>query len=175
MKKFLGLLLVFGMMAGVAHAINPDICLLCVTPGVTYSVNISTDVAIKNIFTGVNINGAAVSMSVSSTTNDGNVTCDFTAKANDATSGGTPWELDTGVVAANVYNLGVGFNWGWGAVEPTYTLINDDAATELPLSGGEDIASGQGKILWAIIQAPTSSTSTGEFSITLSIYAELCD
>ncbi|MFH1540833.1 MAG: hypothetical protein ABID79_03145 [Elusimicrobiota bacterium] len=171
MRKFLGLLLVFGMMAGTAFAVSPDTCMLTVTPGVTYSVAINTGGVITN-FSTVNLNSNA-EVFVGTATVDGNISCDLEFAASNAVGDVAPvvnWTLATSP-GSNIYQLQIATGTAGVYGGPYGSLTNSQGNIDATI-GTSNVSVGGTKQLWAKIHTPTSMTGgVDAYSITLSIYA----
>lgn len=178
MKKFLGLVLVLGLMAGLStlsHATaNPDSLTLTVTVGgVNYSIDISST---TNDFGTVSL-GAQKSLYIGTMTNDGNIVCDLDcAVAATANGGGTAWTI-ANTVAQDVYGLMISTSAADGA-EPVWNpgdspqLVSSVTAVQASMPYTDRFIPGATRGLWTRLSMPTSlSGASGVWTITLSLWA----
>lgn len=180
MKKFLGLVLVLGLMAGVAtmaHAtVNPDSLTLTVTVG---GANYSIDICSTTNNFGTVALGAQSSLFIGTAANDGNVPCDLdcaVAATADGT-GGTAWTIADTVVQ-DVYGLMIATVANAAAAEPTWTpgaspqLCSSVTASQASMPYTDGFVPGSSVGLWTKLSMPTSLSGGGtEWTITLSIWA----
>lgn len=170
MRKLLGLMLVLGLMATAVYAVNPCTCKLTVTPSGVYSVSIDTQNVTRTFGTvAVNTNST---IWIATVTNDGTLGCDMTALSSNADSDApdVDWTI-AATVGTNQYRLQVGTGGGGGI---TANVIETNAA-DTEITGAQTIAAGSTVGLFGKIFTPTTSTSSDQFTITLSIYATAVD
>ncbi|MDO8734239.1 MAG: hypothetical protein Q7K21_03670 [Elusimicrobiota bacterium] len=171
MKKFLGLLLVFGMMSGIAHASSSTESFKCtVTPIGSYLVTVATE-GFSRDFGAVALSGNAT-IRIGTTTNQGTFACELDMLASDASDGTNSWEL-AGSAAANQYALQLDVDTDGTAAPGFSTFCDDVAKAEIPTTG--TIAAGASKFLWAKLTMPSTSIGTGQYTLTVSIYAATPD
>ncbi|HAM38131.1 MAG TPA: hypothetical protein DCP53_01830 [Elusimicrobia bacterium] len=180
MKKILALLVVCMFVGGYLHAAaNPGTCLLTVAPAGTWSVKIDTENVTRD-FGSVALN-TNDTVAIGTITNDGNFASEWEAQATDADApaAGTNWELDSSV-AANQYTLELATSTCADTTEPAWGATDDvDDGSQAEFGGCTTaegtVAAEASKFLWARIKTPTTSTTSGTFSITLSVFATAPD
>ena len=174
MKKFLGILLVFGMMSGVAYAATTDsIQLLVIVGGTDYSVDIAST---SKSFGTVSL-GAQQSVFIGTVSNNGNIVSDWEITGLNASNGTDAWTL-AAAVTDDTYGLMIGTSASNGAVEPTWNPAGGTpvssvtlAATEATTGFGRRLISGANVGLWSKISMPTTSLGSGTYSFTVSLTA----
>jgi len=172
MKKILGLLLILAVMTGVGYAAtNPDNIVLTVTIGnIAYGVSISS--ASNDIGT-VNFS-AQQAFYIGTLSNDGNTMEDWQVRGTNASgpSAGS-WSLVSTIPVGNEYALMLGTSVA-GAVAPTWTDAVDASSVTTSQAAASawgqkaDVAYTRG--LWSRITMPSSSSQSGQFSFTVSMW-----
>jgi len=171
MKKLLGFLLVFGLMTSAAYAVNPDTCVMTVTPAVIYSVAIASDGVVQDFGT-VDL-GLSAEIYVGTITNDGNVNCDLLAQGSNTAA----WTNST-AIGTDLYTLQVATNSGQTATaDGTWTLTatvgGDEMATNSATNGL--LVAGADEYFNAKITLPDTSSNPDQQTLTLSIWAAITD
>ena len=172
MKKILGLLLILAVMTGIGYAAtNPDNIVLTVTIGnIAYGVSISSA---SNYFGTVNL-GASSNFYIGTLSNDGNTMEDWQVQGTNASgpNSGT-WSLVSTIPVGNEYALMLGTSVA-GASMPNWTdgvtassVTTSQAAAN---AWGQKADVGYTRGLWSRITMPTTSSQSGVFSFTVSIW-----
>ena len=183
MKSFLRFLLVLGMIVGVtglALAINPDTCLLTVTPSAGYSVTISST-ANPNIDFGTQALGGSAVICIGTMTNNGNTAEGIQVKGNNTTpASGNGWTLITNgaTPGTDQFGLEIGTSNPLGA--PVFTSYSTVTTAQTNLSGLTTNLFGtvligsvyaDSRCVWGRITMPSSlSGSAAVQSMTVSFY-----
>ncbi|MBI5573529.1 MAG: hypothetical protein HY919_03120 [Elusimicrobia bacterium] len=173
MKKFLGLLLVLGMMAGVAYANNPDTCLLTVTPSVSYSISIASATAGSAADFGTMALSATKDIYVGTVTNNGTITMGIKKKG--AISGG--WSL-TSAIGTDKAILQIGFCTNTSTAATTGATLGYATNVSSVGEGAQSVtdvnyvSASASSGMSAKLSMPNGTTVSGAHTMTLSLYAD---
>ncbi|MEW6556693.1 MAG: hypothetical protein AB1349_04985 [Elusimicrobiota bacterium] len=176
MRKLLGLLLVLGLTATAVYAAsNPGTCKLTVTPTGTYSVSIGTENATRD-FGSVALDDFD-DVLIGTVTNDGTLGCDMCGAGSNADSDApdVDWTIEANAAdqGTDQYSLQVGT--GTSLTGAGYPNNWTDIATETEINNATTITAGSSACMVAKIHLPNTSTSSDQFTITLSIWARAVD
>ncbi len=168
MKKFLSLLLVVTtvttLVSIASAAIITDTCVMTVTPGVGYSIQIDT-AGVTRDFGVVNLGETSSDLFIATVTNNGNVTEGIMHQGSNSanwTLAAGPTDDTFGLNICLVDQPGGASYTGTGVSTVTTSKANSEVNT---------IAVNGTKNLWGKIQMPTTSGVTTQQSFTLSLYA----
>ncbi len=163
------LVLGLGMMQKVQAAASTDTITISVTPGLTYSVTISSPYLAGYNFGTVNLNTATLSTVAITVQNSGTVTEYFGLTLSNSTN----WTVSSTAIGANQFTMAGYFNTAAtpqpGAASVT-TLINSTTAGANQFNQGTTQTPATNyRYLWLKMAMPTTSGFTGQQTMVLSI------
>lgn len=167
MKKLLGLLLILGLMASAVYSANPDSCTLTVTPGVTYSIKITTGTANATTDFGTVNLGSTYDIFVATVSNNGNVAMGIKKK------GAVPsgWTL-ADASGDGAVKLEIGFCTNTSTVGAYTSNVSTVGSASQSATSVNFVAAAASSGMSARITMPTTSSLSGTQTITLSLYAD---